>query len=276
MLEVAGFDSRIFDQISVRVTQDQLQARAGGVSFEFKLDDKFGATQIIGHRNGHMNINDSGRESLESHAAPETGGNQFRTPIPAVMVLGFAHKQPARVAVPQWSWPAVRGLESLAAIPRILEQNTQFVATNAKFLRDIHPMRHKKIIRLEGQFFVQPDFGKGVQTVETQVRPTRGFSHFKLEFVHPIGFANPLHVQFIHAEKRIGNQTVRHQIRVRGSGHPSASPAVTCEIHLEGFFWVSSLERPTRMQNRVRLWVVHESSLPVTVYRIWLEMTGFV
>ena len=146
---------------------------------------------------------DSRVAQLQAQTAPNASRDERRPPIPAVMVLRFAHEQATRVTVTQGTWRAVLHLEFAPALPRAGEANPQFVATDTQVIANRAALRHEHIVRLDDQRAVQPNLRVGVQTTKTQRGSRAELTHRKLEAVESARLPNPLHVVFMLRNVRV-------------------------------------------------------------------------
>lgn len=86
--------------------------------------------------------------------------------------------------------------------------------------RDIHSFGDKHIVRLEDNVTVKPDGSKGIQPLKGQhgLGPLRDMRGGKDGAVGPRALADPLHVELILADERVGNDLVVDKVEVDVGG----------------------------------------------------------
>ena len=204
-----GADGGRLEQCAVWVAQVDLQRQTFERLLEFGANGNLGMLQIFADADWRVQQSDARVTQLQAHAAPNASRDERRPPIPAVVVLGFAHEQTARVAVLQVARATVLPFEFAFALPRAGEANPQFVAAKAQAVADQGALRREHIIRLENERAIQPDLRIGVQPIKAQRGSLAELTHRKLEAVKPVGLPNPLHLLLMLREVRVWDYVMR-------------------------------------------------------------------
>ena len=138
-----GADGGRLEQCAVWVAQVDLQRQTFERLLEFGANGNLGMLQIFADADWRVQQSDARVTQLQAHAAPNASRDERRPPIPAVVVLGFAHEQTARVAVLQVARATVLPFEFAFALPRAGEANPQFVAAKAQAVADQGALRRE-------------------------------------------------------------------------------------------------------------------------------------
>lgn len=135
------------------------------------------------------------------------------------MILRLAHSQPRDIAVP--AAPLVLGILLNELTPpqvRAVERDLKLVilAFTLELPRYINPLGDEHVVRLEHNITVDLDGGERVEAVKRDHGLGAGGNAGRGEggAVGPGALADPLDVELVLADERVGNEAMVHEVEV--------------------------------------------------------------
>ncbi|KAK1856728.1 hypothetical protein CCHR01_00698 [Colletotrichum chrysophilum] len=202
------------------VVEGDVEADLGRLALCRGVGDHFGGLE--GRVDGclEIEVGEAGGVYFEIDGPPGAACQERRAPVPALVILSFANRQPRVVAVP--AAPFVVGIllhQLPSAEVGAVKGDFKLILTTVLLQhgRDVDALRGEHVVRLEDGLAVQHDGGKGIQTVKGQhslgtlrdgVRGGEGGP------VQPLGLADPLDVELVLADEGVGDDAVVDEVEV--------------------------------------------------------------
>ena len=193
---------------------------------EFGLEgEQHAAVLAVGlrHADGFEAV---GAPGFEADVAPDAGGDEARTPVPAELALLFAEHLAAADGVVELARVVV-GPVRADVFQRAVEADGDLVVAGVQQRADGPAPADEHVLRAGDDAAVDPHRGDGVETVGDQVEVVLG-QHPRRDAeggaVFPVALLDPLHFQLVGSPERVGDQLVAAQVGVDAARHGGGAP----------------------------------------------------